>query len=419
MAKKVKLEQGGQTLLPVTTSDMVVHPTLKVTSDKLIGELNISTLFPTGGTDGGNKYTLETAIAKIPSDLRRVGIKCSFINAGGVLESWEWQGGTFTDTGVWLKYDRSKIADLLQELYIDFSNQDTYTASDIAKVTIARNINNDWYVLFFNDSDKVDCGDHYNKGEQPFLEFSRNSIPVKVLVNWDLVPVGKMKTYSISITANNSILEKSPYINYKVNLLPFIDELERLKTKNEAYWDVVKNPLLIQGGKVLYAGDSIVRGNINSSSTTNNSWVKLLSELFNLTYTNKAVGGSTFSLVEGRGQIRTQIESVASNISDYESVIIGGGINDYLLKIDIDAFKEAVEDICTYLKSIQASNVIFITPINTTRSVSGGVSLREYRNVITEVALVNGYGVVDGSKFPFPSEENDYAHSVFGYNGEI
>ena len=104
MAKKVKLEQGGQTLLPATTSDMVVHPTLKVTSDKLIGELNISTLFPTGGTDGSNKYTLETAIAKIPNDLRRVGIKCSFLNEAGEVETWEWQGGgAFASLGFWVK----------------------------------------------------------------------------------------------------------------------------------------------------------------------------------------------------------------------------------------------------------------------------------------------------------------------------
>lgn len=105
MAKKVKLEQGGQTLLPATTSDMVVHPTLKVTSDKLIGELNISTLFPTGGTDGSNKYTLETAIAKIPNDLRRVGIKCSFLNEDGVLESWEYQTTKygFTSPLAWMQ----------------------------------------------------------------------------------------------------------------------------------------------------------------------------------------------------------------------------------------------------------------------------------------------------------------------------
>ena len=96
MAKKVRLEQGGQTLLPATTSDMVVHPTLKVTSDKLIGELNISTLFPTGGTDSTNKYTLETAIAKVPASLRNVGLKCSFLDEAGQLETWEFGGGSWT-----------------------------------------------------------------------------------------------------------------------------------------------------------------------------------------------------------------------------------------------------------------------------------------------------------------------------------
>ena len=102
MAKKVKITKGGQTVYPATVMDAVVHKDLRVDSSKLIEEVNVSKIFPTGGIDGTNKYTLETAIAMIPASLRSVGIKCSFINAGGVLESWEWQGGTFTSTASWI-----------------------------------------------------------------------------------------------------------------------------------------------------------------------------------------------------------------------------------------------------------------------------------------------------------------------------
>ena len=101
MAKKYKLIRNGETIYPCSTMDAIVHPTLKVPSSKLIGEINVSNLYPTGGSDGTNKYTLETAVAKIPTDLRVVGIKCSFLDEGGELESWEYKGGTFTAVGSW------------------------------------------------------------------------------------------------------------------------------------------------------------------------------------------------------------------------------------------------------------------------------------------------------------------------------
>lgn len=78
MATIHKLTKDGQTIYPATTTDAVVHPDLAVSSSKLIEEVNVSKIFPTGGIDGTNKYTLETAIAMIPASLRNVGIKCSY-----------------------------------------------------------------------------------------------------------------------------------------------------------------------------------------------------------------------------------------------------------------------------------------------------------------------------------------------------
>ena len=101
MAKKVKITKGGQTVYPATVMDAVVHPDLRVDSSKLIEEVNVSKIYPTGGIDGTNKYTLETAIAKIPSSLRNVGLKCSFLDENGELETWEYQGGGFTTVSKW------------------------------------------------------------------------------------------------------------------------------------------------------------------------------------------------------------------------------------------------------------------------------------------------------------------------------
>lgn len=79
-----------------------------------ISEVNVSAIYPTGGTGGSNKYTLETAIAKIPTSLRTIGIKCSFINAEGTIEEWAYKGGTFTQAVNWQKNDNNggiKIVD--------------------------------------------------------------------------------------------------------------------------------------------------------------------------------------------------------------------------------------------------------------------------------------------------------------------
>ena len=105
MAKKVKITKGGQTVYPATVMDAVVHPDLRVDSSTLIEEVNVSKIFPTGGIDGTNKYTLETAIAKIPASLRNVGIKCSFLNESGDIETWECIGNAFTALSNWVRIE--------------------------------------------------------------------------------------------------------------------------------------------------------------------------------------------------------------------------------------------------------------------------------------------------------------------------
>lgn len=66
-----------------------------------ITEYNVSVQHPTSGIDGSNKYSLEGAIAQVPQELRNIGLKVSFINSDGKVETWEFQGGTFTDVDGW------------------------------------------------------------------------------------------------------------------------------------------------------------------------------------------------------------------------------------------------------------------------------------------------------------------------------
>ena len=63
--------------------------------DKMTTEYNVSVLHPTSGSGGSNKYTLETAIAQVPSKYRSVGIKCAFVNENGEGECWEYKVGSW------------------------------------------------------------------------------------------------------------------------------------------------------------------------------------------------------------------------------------------------------------------------------------------------------------------------------------
>ena len=68
-----------------------------------ITEYNVSVQHPTSGIDGSNKYSLEDAIAQVPQELRNIGLKVSFINSVGKVETWEFQGGTFTSIDNWIR----------------------------------------------------------------------------------------------------------------------------------------------------------------------------------------------------------------------------------------------------------------------------------------------------------------------------
>lgn len=97
----VQMTDGtGNKQYPVTSAEAVGMPdgsgNLTNYLDKRVTEYNVSVLHPTSGSRGSNKYTLETAIAQVPSKYRSVGIKCAFINEEGQGETWEWQGGAWS-----------------------------------------------------------------------------------------------------------------------------------------------------------------------------------------------------------------------------------------------------------------------------------------------------------------------------------
>lgn len=140
MAKKVKLTKGGQTVYPATVMDAVVHPDLRVDSSKLIEEVNVSKIYPTGGIDGTNKYTLETAIAMIPASLRNVGIKCSFLDEAGKEVTWEYLGNGYTNLNRWICIGATGLNRIYESIAMFTSRGSITFNDDFTQVTIGAGI---------------------------------------------------------------------------------------------------------------------------------------------------------------------------------------------------------------------------------------------------------------------------------------
>ena len=100
-----KLTKNGETILPATTTDAVVHPELQTPLTSLINEYNVSTLFPTSGIDGTNKYDLQTAInlldEKLAPEQKTVGIKVAFYTKTSESEFYQFSGDSFNSVDSW------------------------------------------------------------------------------------------------------------------------------------------------------------------------------------------------------------------------------------------------------------------------------------------------------------------------------
>lgn len=79
-----------------------------------ITEYNVSIHHPSFGIDGSNRYILEGAIVQVPEDIRTVGLKVSFLNNSGLVETWEFAGGVFENIENW-KSNEDKLTDIRDE----------------------------------------------------------------------------------------------------------------------------------------------------------------------------------------------------------------------------------------------------------------------------------------------------------------
>ena len=128
----------GKKLYPQTSSACVTmsdgDDSLDTRVKNITTEYNVSLFHPKQGIDGGNKYTLSSAIALVPEKYRSIGIKCSFIGEDGLDETWEWLGGSwsyyrFKKVGV-NKFD--DLSTHIDNIYNKLSSSEVYTDINVS-----------------------------------------------------------------------------------------------------------------------------------------------------------------------------------------------------------------------------------------------------------------------------------------------
>jgi lysophospholipase L1-like esterase len=185
-------------------------------------------------------------------------------------------------------------------------------------------------------------------------------------------------------------------------------------TSNQNFRNNVSKPFTFNGKTALYFGDSITTGATSGSTSTPNNFPKLFSDKVGLNYTNKGVSGALFtSGFNGVETIPTTIKTTPLNTTDI--IFIAGGTNDYGLGVSLSQFETSISDICSYLKANFTGKVVFIAPINRVTTSNNQVAdLQDYRNIIGQYSMMNGFSFIDGGTFNFPSVTGTYSSSVFG-----
>jgi lysophospholipase L1-like esterase len=180
---------------------------------------------------------------------------------------------------------------------------------------------------------------------------------------------------------------------------------------------------------IFCAGDSLTVGylpaNIGNGAevASNGGWTALFKDkigvptLKNLANGGARFGGTTTNSILKWLQVGQYNNGNNNGLNSRTHIIIAAGTNDYYYQTSKNNFTTALNEVATYINSQKSSTaeVIFITPVNTTRLPEGGVettTLNWYRKEITKCALLNGYSVIDGREFGFPEEVNEYQAEV-------
>lgn len=117
-----KLTLDGKTIIPATTTDAVLHPGTSTNLSNLIDCYDVTRIFPKAGIDGGDKYTLKSAIdvlgTALTSEQMIKGITIKFQDQSGKVLKYEYQGvsnssSDFKETSNWINIFNPPIGTIL------------------------------------------------------------------------------------------------------------------------------------------------------------------------------------------------------------------------------------------------------------------------------------------------------------------
>lgn len=116
-----------------------------------ITEYNVSIHHPSFGIDGSNRYTLEGAIVQVPEDIRTAGLKVSFLNNSGLVETWEFAGGAFENIENW-KSNEDKLTDIRDEAISKIKEVESDAISNFSSQRITPDMLSESTKQFINGS---------------------------------------------------------------------------------------------------------------------------------------------------------------------------------------------------------------------------------------------------------------------------
>lgn len=116
-----------------------------------ITEYNVSIHHPSFGIDGSNRYTLEGAIVQVPEDIRTVGLKVSFLNNSGLVETWEFAGGVFENIENW-KSNEDKLTDIRDEAIDKIKDAESDAISNFSSQRVTPDMLSESTKQFINGS---------------------------------------------------------------------------------------------------------------------------------------------------------------------------------------------------------------------------------------------------------------------------
>lgn len=224
-----------------------------------ITEYNVSIHHPSSGIDGGNKYTLEGAIVQVPEDIRTVGLKVSFLNNSGLVETWEFAGGAFENIENW-KSNEDKLADIRDEAISKIKEVESDAISNFSSQRVTP--------------------DMLSESTKQFINGSGGGTINNLADDEDLVSVDKGESLSVLKFADRAYnLETHIGMGYKILRRNIIDgknilTQEMVNQPHTIYmiqydYDLDGTTIKIPEGCILdFQGGSIVNGKVFSDNKT-------------------------------------------------------------------------------------------------------------------------------------------------------